>query len=295
MRIVINSFGMVVCACVLSLLPQLSMAQISKPTEEELNAAPPQFQNLVHGRSDKIDQSKPPRPPGPGGTGFFAPAAKAIPNPNSKDAHNLSGYWALNGGPPGVDPGGGYPGGGPGSPATDPRVGDVVHSEVDANRMCLVALGVNPSPMKVYQNEHQLTWVYGDSLHARRIYFASAHTPHAKPSYNGDSIAHWDGNTLVVDTIAIKGVITLLDADLEKGVHSLLLARPTLHVVERITRSADGEQLTDEATWTDPSDSSKKPVVRTAQYTYTDDITTYDFECEDIGDRFGPNYGGGAK
>lgn len=277
-------------ACTLGLvlaLAQTTQAQISKPTEEELQAAPPQFQGLVHGRTDKIDQSKPPPPPG-------GAALPATPNP-SKDPRDLRGYWMISGRGFSPDPGGGYPGGGVNSPATDPRTGDVVHISIDGNRMCLVALGVNPSPMKVYQTDQQLTMIYSNGLRARRVYFATTHTLHAKATYNGDSIAHWDGNTLVIDTIATKGAITLLGADLEKGVHMALLARPTLHVVERLTRSADGETLTDVQSWDDSSDKSKPPYQRSTKFTFSPEAPSYDWECEDVGDRFGPAYGGGVK
>lgn len=313
-------------AALVALSPSALLAQISKPTEQELSAAPAQFQNLVHGRSDKIDQSiRPEGGPPPGASG---PAAAVNP---SKDPHDLRGYWnagmggpgpgagpgAGPGGPPGGAPGGaggpggppgGAPAGGPGggggaggggglnSSATDPRPGYAVHTAIDAARMCNVSLGVNVGRTKLYQNDSQLTMVYdGDNeLRARRIYFASAHTPNAQPTYNGDSIAHWDGNTLVVDTIAIKGVITRLGFDLELGSHTLWLARPTLHVVERITKSNDGQSLTDVSTWSD-SASKTPPYTKTTTLRFSADAPPRDLECEDVGDQFGPNYGGGFK
>lgn len=278
------------------LLPTASWTQISKPSEAELSAAPAQFQDLVHGRSDKINQNaaqaaRAQAPPD------ARPQRAVAVNP-SRDPRDLRGNWTRGGGPGGGPPGGAAgalpPGGGPGGGLTDPRPGTYATTTIDANRMCLVSLGVNLAPMKVYQTDRQLTFVYSNELRARRIYYSAAHPVKVVPTYNGDSIAHWDGNTLVIDTVGIKGVITLLGFDVESGVRKVLLANPTLHVVERITKSADGQQLVDEATWEDPAIGGR-PYTGSTMLSYADDTPVNDFVCEDVGDRFGPNYGGGFK
>jgi len=264
-----------------------ALAQIEKPTESELEAAPSQFQNLLHGRSKLITQTGPLAPkPGAGGGPPGMVQAVPINNP-SRDPHDLTGYWASGGGPGGPIPGGP---GGPGGRAGPRPPGVVGHTVIDANRLCTVSLGVQMSGARIYQDKYKLTMVFGNELRARRIYFTSAHTPNAPLTYNGDSIARWDGNTLVVDTIAIKGMITAVDFDLENGAHTLLLTTPSLHVIERITKSADGSKLTDQATWIDPSVTSK-PYQTTSTLTYSADPLGYDSECEDVGDMFGPNYG----
>ena len=261
-----------------------AQAQISKPSESELNAAPAPFQDLVHGRSDKINTRA--RSGGPGGPPNTV--LQVIPNP-SRDPHDLRGYWSD--GRPGPV-GGGNAGGAAGGPKSDPRPGQLATSKIDGNRLCLVALGVNLEPMKVYQSADQLTFVYANELRARRIYFARRHRAHVQPTYNGDSIAHWEGDTLVVDTVAIKGMITLFNSDLELGVHDALMASPTLHVIERITKSADGEQLRVATEWLDPA-SAKSGYSTVTTLDFVADAPSYDLECEDVGDRFGPDYGGG--
>jgi hypothetical protein len=278
-----------------------AFAQRSKPTESELDSVAPQFQDLVHGRSDKINQNVGPGarapgaagPGGPGGPGgppgFGGGPKQAAVNP-SKDPHDLRGYWAQGGGPGG--PGGPAPGGGPNSAKVDPRPGATAKSDIDGNRLCVVSLGVNIAPMKVYQSDKQLTFVYGNELRARRIYFGDKHAANVKRSYNGDSLAHWEGDTLVVDTIGIKGVITMFNFDLELGVHDFLLANPTLHVIERITKSSDGQTLTIESKWLD-SASKNNGYTKTTTLSYANDTPSYDSECEDVGDHFGPSYGGG--
>lgn len=286
-----SSIALVLLSALLfSLVWPVAHAQISKPSDSELNAAPAPFQDLVHGRSDKINtNARPPNPGGPGGPGGpMGSPVKAIPNP-SRDPHDLRGYWSD--GRPGPV-GGGNAGGAAGGPKSDPRPGALATSKIDGNRLCLVALGVNVEPMKVYQSAEQLTFVYANELRARRIYFAKRHPAHASATYNGDSIAHWEGNTLVVDTTAIKGMITLFNSDLELGVHDALLANPTLHVIERITKSADGEQLQIATEWQD-SASVKSGYSTLTTLSFVADSPSYDLQCEDVGDRFGPNYGGG--
>ncbi len=64
------------------------------------------------------------------------------------------------------------------------------------------------------------------------------------PSYNGHSIGHWEGKTLVVDTVGF----------IDRG--PLLGKVPrTLqtHTVERFTVSADGKTLSNQITIEDPS------------------------------------------
>ena len=64
------------------------------------------------------------------------------------------------------------------------------------------------------------------------------------PSYQGDSIGHWDGDALVIDTIG-----------LEPERHWMQQGVPlseSLRIQERITVSEDGRSMTNEMTFTDP-------------------------------------------
>ena len=94
----------------------------------------------------------------------------------------------------------------------------------------------------------------------------------------------------MVDTIALNGFITGLDASLEGGLHKILLATPRLHVVERISKSADGSTLTDESVWSDPSVRAE-PFSMTTRFSFVADPLGYDDECENVGDMFGARYG----
>jgi hypothetical protein len=71
------------------------------------------------------------------------------------------------------------------------------------------------------------------------------HPDGLQPSYVGDSIGHWEGDVLVVDTIGYNGLAEL-DA---RGQPT----SPQLHTVERIAPTADGSSIDIETTVTDPA------------------------------------------
>jgi hypothetical protein len=67
----------------------------------------------------------------------------------------------------------------------------------------------------------------------RQVFLNRPHPKDMNPTWYGDSIGHWDGDTLVVDTIGFNGK-TWLD----------LAGHPTsdqLHVTERYSRPVFGE------------------------------------------------------
>jgi len=68
------------------------------------------------------------------------------------------------------------------------------------------------------------------------------HDPDADPSYNGDAVAHWDGDTLVVDTVSFNDDTWL---GIDGWFHST-----SMHVVERVSR--EGDLLHYQATVDDP-------------------------------------------
>jgi hypothetical protein len=92
----------------------------------------------------------------------------------------------------------------------------------------------------------RITYI-GDGLETaaiRRIYFNRGHLKNPPLTYWGDSIAHWEGDTLVIDTVGFtdKTLLTLGGAR-----HST-----DLHIVERWRFVANGEYLEKEWTVDDP-------------------------------------------
>lgn len=79
----------------------------------------------------------------------------------------------------------------------------------------------------------------------RRVYIDQQHPKDLDPSWLGHSVGHWEGDTLVVDTVGFNDE-TWLD---EQGhPHS-----EDMRVVERFTRSDDGQALNHEITIDDPT------------------------------------------
>ncbi|HWF08180.1 MAG TPA: hypothetical protein VG297_06940 [Bryobacteraceae bacterium] len=92
----------------------------------------------------------------------------------------------------------------------------------------------DPYPMKLIQEKDFIAILFEGSMHSyRQIYMNRQHPKDLNPTWYGDSIGRWDGDTLVVDTIGFNGK-TWLD----------LAGHPTsdqLHVTERYTRPQLGE------------------------------------------------------
>ena len=80
-------------------------------------------------------------------------------------------------------------------------------------------------------------WIYLDGR-------GHANPDIAEPSYSGDSVGRFEGDTLVVDTVNVQSKHHWI----QPGVP----ASDQLHIVERIRMSKDGQSFTDELTMTDP-------------------------------------------
>ena len=65
-----------------------------------------------------------------------------------------------------------------------------------------------------------------------------------EPTYNGDSIGRWEGDTLVIDTIGFE-------ANKHWITHGITMS-DQLHIIERIKMAPDHQSFTDEITMIDP-------------------------------------------
>jgi hypothetical protein len=78
--------------------------------------------------------------------------------------------------------------------------------EPDTVTRCL-AFGVarfGTMPMEIIQTPGQVTMNLGVLRDIRRIYLDGGHTVGADPSFSGDSVGRWEGDTLVVETINVR-------------------------------------------------------------------------------------------
>lgn len=106
-------------------------------------------------------------------------------------------------------------------------------------RMTPVAL----FPMQFVQNAHDLVILYEYFDEFRIIPIdGRGHPDDINPTYKGDSVGHWEGNTLVVDVVNFKPGGWIASG----VVHS-----DQLHMTERYTR-VDRDQLNYEVTIEDP-------------------------------------------
>ena len=82
--------------------------------------------------------------------------------------------------------------------------------------------------IQLLQQPNQITILYSQDHEVRRVRMNQPHPAQATPSWYGDSVGHYEGGTLVVDTVGIKTDRPFAMVDMYGTPHS-----PALHVVER--------------------------------------------------------------
>jgi hypothetical protein len=127
------------------------------------------------------------------------------------------------------------------------------------------------------QNERELVQFSEENADRRQILLGVEHPRQIVPSVVGHSVAHWEGNTLVVDTVALMDTTFLKSGAARK-------ASP-LHVVERIRKVRDGHYLEHQVTYEDP-DKFVKPYTTTWGERWRPDMNIGEHVCEEGFDRF---------
>lgn len=110
-----------------------------------------------------------------------------------------------------------------------------------------VPLAINSvvQPIFFVQTPKEITTIsQGDQI-VRHIYMNVPHSPNPKPSWYGESVGHYEGDTLVVDTIA-QDTRTFIDNF--RTPHS-----DKLHVVERYHLAEGGKTIEVQVTIEDPA------------------------------------------
>jgi hypothetical protein len=81
--------------------------------------------------------------------------------------------------------------------------------------------------VQMFQKPDRITMIYRQNNETRHVRLNEPHPTQVTPSWYGDSVGHYEGDTLVIDTIGIKiGPFSMVD--MYGTPHS-----PALHVVER--------------------------------------------------------------
>jgi len=81
--------------------------------------------------------------------------------------------------------------------------------------------------MQVLQYQYKITILYAFNNEVRHIRLNQTHPTQVKPSWYGDSVGHYEGETLVIDTVGVK-IGPFAMADMYGTPHT-----QALHVVER--------------------------------------------------------------
>jgi len=100
------------------------------------------------------------------------------------------------------------------------------------------------NPVYFVQTPKQVWMVYSGDAQVRRIYLDLPHSEHPKPSWYGESVGHYEGDTLVIDTIG-QNARTVVDP--YRTPHT-----EKLHVVERWKMVENGQAMDVTFTVDDP-------------------------------------------
>jgi hypothetical protein len=90
-------------------------------------------------------------------------------------------------------------------------------------------------PIHFMQTPKQVTMVFSGDAQVRRVYLDVPHSANVKPSWYGESVGHYEGDTLVVDTIGLNDKTFI---DNFRTPHT-----EKLHVVERYRLIDGGKTL----------------------------------------------------
>jgi hypothetical protein len=99
-------------------------------------------------------------------------------------------------------------------------------------------------PLYFVQTPREVVMIYSNDQQVRRVYLDVPHSANPKPSWYGESVGHYEGDTLVIDTIGLSDK-TFVNAF--RTPHT-----EKLHVVERINVVDGGKAMQVDITFDDP-------------------------------------------
>jgi hypothetical protein len=129
-----------------------------------------------------------------------------------------------------------------------------------------------PYPFQIVQTPGQITFVHEDARSNRFIHMDEKQPDKPPPlTWLGHSVGHWEGDTLVVDTIAERP---------ENEIYPHLRATPKTHFVERIRKIDGGKKLEDVFTVDDP-DYYPTPFHLRLEYLWWPQTRVREYVCEE--------------
>lgn len=224
-----------------SLVSSAAWAQLGQPTEDELKV-----RSLVTSTVPRVVSGRGIQP--------------------SADPRDFSGVWRSatgRGGAPGATF---FP-----NDRAAPAAGELPH-----RILCLPTSATqvgSDGPLLLTQTPEQITWA-SEEMHAiRRIFLTGSRTRDFKPNYYGEALGHWEGNTLVVETMGMKSMPA------------------GAKMVERWNKSADGLTMDMQIGYVDASGKALGSP-RTQKLALRPDDQLLEWICEDYSDGWMP---GGAN
>jgi len=127
-------------------------------------------------------------------------------------------------------------------------------------------LGADLFPAEIIQAPDKIVVLNEEGRTRWQIFMHRDHPRYLRPSYWGDSVGHWEQDTLVVDTIGFNGLQEYLST--------------RAHVVTRIRKIDGGRGLRMEMTTEDPENFTR-PFVQTAEAIWHPDLQLFEYQCEE--------------
>jgi hypothetical protein len=202
----------------------------------------------------------------------LSPSTRGQDATKPRPAPDISGVWLVEKFQPALFPNGGAPL----QPWAEAKFKATNPQTNDPNLACL-PLGLPrfmisvPYPMEILQMPSRVVIIHEGPQVMRQIYMNRQHPKDLDPTYAGDSIGKWEGDTLVVDTIGFNDKTWLDGGGLP---HS-----EALHVVERIRR-VDHDTLVDDITVEDPM-AYTKPLTNRQVYKLKPGWEIQEYVCEE--------------
>ena len=202
---------------------------------------------------------------------FLSPGMRAQDPSHAGAAPDISGVWQVTKYQPKMFANGGAPL----TPWGEAKFKTANPETNDPNLGCLPTgvprLMFVPLPLEIVQTPTRVVIIHEGVQALREIYLNRQHPADLDPTFSGDSVGKWEGDTLVVDTVGFNDK-TWLDGGAIPHTESL-------HVVERIRRS-DHDTLVDEFTIDDPM-AYTKPITAKQVYKLKPDWEIHEYVCEE--------------
>jgi hypothetical protein len=128
-----------------------------------------------------------------------------------------------------------------------------------------------PTPLQIIETPGQVTIIHEASRTVRIVYLDEPQPPNAAATFMGHSVGHWDGDTLVIDTVALRpNWLDITGAP----------ASEQMHVIERLRKIDGGRRLENVFTIDDPKMYTRRWTAR-REYLWYPGERVEEYVCEE--------------